>query len=191
MRRAVERMGTDDIAQLIERYDGPAFGFASRNFYPTFLAALDLSAKPEAHFGPISKAPPARMQEVTLPAYLPLEVVERELGVDRAELRALNPALRRSVWDDVRLLPKGYDLRLPHDLPGADARVTELARRAGQAAPLTERRYRVRRGDTLSGIAARHGLSTRQLAAHNGLSPTAQVRVAQVLKLPAQSTVSR
>jgi LysM repeat protein len=95
------------------------------------------------------------------------------------------------VWDDVRLLPKGYDLRLPHDLPGADARVTELARRAGQAAPLTERRYRVRRGDTLSGIAARHGLSTRQLAAHNGLSPTAQVRVAQVLKLPAQSTVSR
>jgi LysM repeat protein len=27
-------------------------------------------------------------------------------------------------------------------------------------------------------------LSSRQLAAHNGLSPTAQVRVGQVLKLP-------
>ena len=184
MRRAVDALGSDDIAVLIERYDGPAFGFASRNFYPTFLAALELSSKPEAHFGPIAKAPPARMQEVTLPAYLPLAVVERELGVERAELRALNPALRRSVWDDVQLLPKGYDLRLPDDMPGADARIAELARRAGRPTPLTVRRYQVRRGETLGGIAARHGLSTRQLAAHNGLSPTAKVRIDQVLKLP-------
>ena len=94
MRRAVSTMGTDDIAVLIDRYNGRAFGFASRNFYPTFLAAQALSADPEPHFGPIAKALPARMQEVPLPAYLPLRAVESELGVDRAELRALNPALR-------------------------------------------------------------------------------------------------
>jgi LysM repeat protein len=45
----------------------------------------------------------------------------------------------------------------------------------------------VRRGETLSGVAARHGISTRRLAARNGLSPTAHLRIGQVLKVPVQA----
>lgn len=185
MRRAVNSMGTDDIATLIERYDGPSFGFASRNFYPTFLAALELSSAPEQHFGPIVKAPPAQIREVTLPSYLPLRAVEQGLGVDRTTLRLLNPALRRTVWDETGLLPKGYDLRLPAGTSNADTRIADIGRRSGQAAPVLELRHLVRRGETLSGIAARNGLSTRQLAARNGLKPTAHLRIGQTLKLPA------
>lgn len=184
MRRAVNSMGTDDIATLIGHYEGPYFGFASRNFYPTFLAALELSSAPGQHFGPIEKAPPAQLREVTLPAYLPLQAVERELGIDRTTLRLLNPALRRNVWDQTGLLPKGYDLRLPAGTPNADARIADIGRRAGQAAPVMHVRHRVRRGETLSGIAARNHISTRQLAAYNGLKPTALLRIDQVLKVP-------
>ena len=191
MRRAVSTMGTDDIAVLIDRYNGRAFGFASRNFYPTFLAAQALSADPEPHFGPIAKALPARMQEVPLPAYLPLRAVESELGVDRAELRALNPALRRGVWEQTQLLPKGYDLRLPAHTADADTRIATLSRQVGRASlPPTEIRYTVRRGDTLSGEAARHGISTRRLAARNGLSPTAHLRIGQVLKVPVKANTA-
>jgi membrane-bound lytic murein transglycosylase D len=187
MRRAVETMGTTDIATLIEQYNGRYFGFASRNFYPPFLAAVELSSTPEERFGTVIKAPAAQMQEVTLPAYLPLRVVERELGVDRSTLRRLNPALRRAVWDETQLLPKGYDLRLPADTRQAQGRIADIARRAGQAAPVTEIRHLVRRGETLSGVAARHGISTRRLAARNGLSPTAHLRIGQVLKVPVQA----
>ena len=186
MRRAVNSMGTDDIATLIEHYDGPAFGFASRNFYPTFLAALELSSAPEQHFGPIVKAPPAQIREVTLPSYLPLRAVEAGLGVDRSHAaRAQSgPAPRRVGRDPVaaeglRPAPAG-DTRT-----NADTRIADIGRRAGQAAPVLEVRHLVRRGETLSGIAARHGLSTRQLAARNGLKPTAQLRIGQTLKLPA------
>jgi membrane-bound lytic murein transglycosylase D len=35
--RAVDEVGSRDIATIIRRYDGNAFGFASRNFYPEFL----------------------------------------------------------------------------------------------------------------------------------------------------------
>lgn len=192
MRRAMNTMGTDDIAVLIERYDGPAFGFASRNFYPTFLAAQALSADPEPHFGPIAKAPPARMQEVPLPAYLPLRAVETQLGIDRAELRALNPALRRGVWEQTQLLPKGYDLRLPADTVDADTRIATLSRQVGRASlPPTEIRYTVRRGDTLGGVAARHGVRVSQLAARNGLKPNAHLRIGQVLKVPVKTTTAR
>ncbi|WP_372717482.1 transglycosylase SLT domain-containing protein [Immundisolibacter sp.] len=184
MRKAVQRMGTTDIGTLIERYDGPYFGFASRNFYPTFLAALELSSAPEKHFGPIVKVAPVQGHVVTLPAFLPLRSVESGLGIDRSALRALNPALRSTVWDETQLLPKGYELRLPAGSVNADTRIAQISRRAGQAAPLTETRHLVRRGETLSGIAARNGISTRQLAARNGLKPTAHLRIGQVLKLP-------
>lgn len=187
MQRAVASMGTDDIATLIEHYDGPAFGFASRNFYPTFLAAQELSSRAEQHFGPIVKASPVQARLVTLPAFVPLRAVETDLGVGRSQLRALNPALRSAVWDETQMLPKGYDLRLPAT-SGTDAEtvIAGIARRAGQAAPVTESRHVVRRGETLSGIAARQGLTVRQLAARNGLKPTSQLRIGQVLQLPAR-----
>jgi N-acetylmuramoyl-L-alanine amidase len=44
--------------------------------------------------------------------------------------------------------------------------------------------YRVQPGDTLSGIAARSGVATEQVAWMNGLSPDAHVITGTVLKLP-------
>jgi LysM repeat protein len=44
--------------------------------------------------------------------------------------------------------------------------------------------YRVRLGDTLSGIAAEHGVSTASLAAANGLTPTSFVIAGASLRLP-------
>ena len=35
-------VGSDAIEEIIDRYTGPRFGFASRNFYAEFLAALEL-----------------------------------------------------------------------------------------------------------------------------------------------------
>jgi hypothetical protein len=36
-------VGSSAIEDIIARYTGPRFGFASKNFYPEFLAALKLS----------------------------------------------------------------------------------------------------------------------------------------------------
>ena len=51
MQRAVRKMGTKDIVAIIERYKGRSFGFASRNFYPQFLAARRVARSWRAHFG--------------------------------------------------------------------------------------------------------------------------------------------
>ncbi len=42
MRSARRSVGSGAIDEIIRRYAGPRFGFASRNFYPEFLAALDV-----------------------------------------------------------------------------------------------------------------------------------------------------
>ena len=49
MGRAQKRMGRDFV-RIIEQYDGPAFGFASRNYYAQFLAAREIASNPEAYF---------------------------------------------------------------------------------------------------------------------------------------------
>jgi len=55
------------------------------------------------------------------------------------------------------------------------------------AAPAPAGAYTVRPGDTLTGIAARAGLSAGQVAAMNGLAPDAHVISGTALKLPATS----
>src|ERR1700721_1271403 len=47
VRRAKETLGTDDIVTILRNYKGRTFGFASRNFYVSFLEALEINPTPE------------------------------------------------------------------------------------------------------------------------------------------------
>ncbi|HEU4975897.1 MAG TPA: LysM peptidoglycan-binding domain-containing protein [Baekduia sp.] len=75
----------------------------------------------------------------------------------------------------------GRTLEIP--APGtAPAASAVSAQTASEPAPLGG--YRVRLGDTLSAIAAEHGVSLEQLAAANGLDPTGVLVVGTSLRLP-------
>src|SRR5215469_25511 len=70
VRHAKETLGTDDIVKIVRQYNGRTFGFASRNFYVSFLAALEVDRNPEKYFGPLDRLSEARFQEVTVPGYV-------------------------------------------------------------------------------------------------------------------------
>src|SRR5438132_1745870 len=140
VRRAKETLGTDDIARIVRSYSSRTFGFASRNFYVSFLAALDIDRNPEKYFGALQKQSEARFQEVQMPAYVPMATLERALKIDADKLRALNPALLRSVWDGQQRVPKAYHLRLPLDGSGwtrelLAQRLSPAEMFAGQSSP--------------------------------------------------------
>jgi membrane-bound lytic murein transglycosylase D len=186
VRHAKESLGTDDIASIVRNYHSRTFGFASRNFYVSFLAALEIDHDPAKYFGPLQKEPEARFQEVELPAYVTVSALEHTLKIDPAKLRGLNPALLESVWEGRQRIPRAYRLRLPTD--GQHWSSDLLAQRlgahelfAGQRPPP---RYRVQRGETLAGIADRYGVSIYALAQLNGLRTSARVRPGRVLTLP-------
>lgn len=40
VRKAVREVGSTDICEILEKYDGPRFGVSSKNFYASFLAVL-------------------------------------------------------------------------------------------------------------------------------------------------------
>jgi membrane-bound lytic murein transglycosylase D len=192
VRRAKETLGTDDIVRIVRSYNSRTFGFASRNFYVSFLAALDIDRNPEKYFGPLQKESETRFQEIEVPAYVSVSSLQHALGMEPTELRALNPALLPAVWSGAQRVPKGYRLRLPVD--GSHWSGQLLAQRltpgemfTGQRAPP---RYRVQRGDTLAALAERYGVSIESLAELNHLRTSAHLSPGRVLTVPETSAIT-
>jgi membrane-bound lytic murein transglycosylase D len=193
MRRAIRATGTDNIETIIRNYSGPAFGFASRNFYVSFLAAEEVERNAEKYFGPIRRDPPEKLTTIEVPAYLSASTLEQTLGVPRETLQAYNPSLLPPIWMGKKYVPRGYTLRLPDTVSDADSRLAGIPgseRRTAQISDPRPRTHRVRSGETLSGIAARHGTTPSRLASLNGLSKRNLIRTGQVLKLPGGSAVA-
>jgi soluble lytic murein transglycosylase-like protein len=79
----------------------------------------------------------------------------------------------------------GSTIQIPSESEaGAALAGSVVAAPAAGAAPDPLGAYTVQPGDTLSGIAARSGISSGQLAWMNGLEPSAHVLIGTVLKLP-------
>lgn len=190
MRRAADSLGTTDIETIIRRYDGRAFGFASRNFYVSFLAALEIEQDAEKFFGAVQRRAPREELVLELPDYMRIDTLEKAFGVPRSTLQAYNPALLPPVWEGAKYVPRGFRLRLPAEAVIEAPQVLAAIpgnQRFGQQVP--DASHRVKRGDTLSHIARRYGTSVARLAQANGLRPGSRIRVGQVLKLPGRAGV--
>jgi membrane-bound lytic murein transglycosylase D len=192
MQRAIRTLGTRDIVTILDRYDGRAFGFASRNFYPEFLAALEIEKDYEKYFGPLRKDPPENPEIVVLEHYYKAATVASAFGLSSTDLRRENPALLAPIWSGQKYMPRGYALRLPRDGTRPPGKVVLARIAAGErfARQVDDRIYRVQRGDTLSRIAQRFGVRESELVQLNGLRDRHRIRVGQVLKLPVRGAAS-
>jgi len=183
MRRARDALGTDNIATIVRSYRSRTFGFASRNFYVAFLAALEIDSNPQRFFGPLERDPVDSSQMAVLPEYMSMRSLVSTLGLDMEQMKRMNPALLPPVWSGTRHVPRGYELRVPAhvDLRAGLARVPGNQRFAGQVA---DTRHKVRSGESLSVIASRYGLPLATLAELNGIDRPYRLRAGQVLVLP-------
>jgi membrane-bound lytic murein transglycosylase D len=186
LRAAQDELGSSDIAVIVKRYQGKTFGFASRNFYVAFLAALEVDRNAEKYFGPIPRLPETDSTTVELPDYIPVDALAKAFKVDMGALRVLNPALRPPIWNGSRFVPRGYTLRLPGTPPQAeiDAAWGRLPPAQRYVAQRNDGRYKIRRGETLASVAAASGMSLSRLLATNGWSGAHAVTRGEVIHIP-------
>ena len=198
--RAKQRTGSDDIAVIVAEYRGRAFGFASRNFYAQFLAALEVDENYRQYFGELRFDEPPEFVEVRTDAYISADAFADAAGVSLRQLRADNPALRQPVWDGSKLIPAGFLVKLRADAMGDSSRDR---RRAGSRllsmiddehkfdAQFPDVEYIVQRGDVLSRIAVQFRTSVNELVALNGLRRNGNfIREGQRLLLPQNGDAS-
>jgi membrane-bound lytic murein transglycosylase D len=189
--RAVRETGTTDIGRIIAEYKGSRFGFASRNFYPQFIAALEVERNAEKYFGPLTLDRYPDFAEYEMPAFVDATVIASSLGVDMGDLKRMNPALLQQIWTGNKRIPKGYVLKVDRSALQRDfiASINTIPGSELHAEQIPDLSYTVASGDTLSGIAGRYNTSVSELVAINQLRDRHSIRIGQKLVLPQQGGV--
>lgn len=186
-RRAMRRHGDTAYAEIMRKYNGRTFGFASRNFYVAFLAAKEIDQNPEKYFPGVVPETPEDYALFRLDDYVPAEEVLAAVGMSRREFGRHNPALQPTVWQGSKHMPRDFELRVPrHRLSGSlDQVLAAIATDQRFAEQLPDLFHTIARGDTLSKIADEYGTSVSTLVALNGLRSRHRIRAGQQLRLPA------
>jgi len=194
VRSKVRKAGTSDLAAIIEDQSERYFGFASTNFFPEFLAAVEIFDQHTKYFPEVSEAQPLRVVSYPIQRAIAASTLASRLGISVDELKEANYALLDPVWSGRASIPSGYTLRVPvgfreraDRIFGSGAGVSppgvpEPARIVPVSSIASESAYTVKSGETLQSIARKFGVTPADLIAANGLA-VATVRSGQQLRI--------
>lgn len=171
-----------DYVSVFRNYNKGHFKFASKNFYPEFLAALSVAKKLERN-RKIKLDTAQAGYYYHLPGYLHIKNACKHFGVSAETIVSLNPALLEPVISGKKHIPKGYILRLPagKQIGNRLASIPNSVYKQEQDPSLF---YQVRSGDTSASIARRHGVSLKSLISANDLDKNAKIYIRQKLRIP-------
>lgn len=178
VRRVIRRNGgMDAMGDSLFWALGEDLPNETRHFVPRLFAATELATNAEEYgFMPPSAVDPYEYTEVEVPDATSLETVAKAAGADADEVVALNPHLRQ------RMTPAGaFPVRIPigtgEDFEARYAAIPEDER-------IQYVQHRVARGETMSHIAERYGVSLSVLRSANPEVSPRRMRVGQRLIVP-------
>ncbi len=189
MARAVAEVGSDDLMDLIARYNHPYWGFPPKQFYAEFLAAVEIGSNPSLYFPGFSHDAAVQINEVEVERNVSLASLIQRSGLGREEFFGWNPAIHPRA----RIVPAGYRMKLPADrsieplVMQAKLETTDL--QTGKAAAAQKRsaqvvHHKVKPGETLYEIARRYGASVQRIAQVNGIRHSRSLRAGSTLRIP-------
>lgn len=157
----------------------------TRNYVPMFIAAALLASNPDAvDRSRLTPGPRYTYAVAPIRGAASLRSLAELMGIEESVLRALNPELRRNT-----LPPSSefYPLRVPL---GGEQILAEALSGDAEVEVQNDVNYTVRRGDSLTRIAASHGVSEQSIREANNLRNSA-VRTGQRLVIPMRSSTSQ
>jgi membrane-bound lytic murein transglycosylase D len=196
VQRAIRRQKTNDFWSL-------RLPRETREYVPKFMAAMEIASDPERYGFDVPENSPWKADYVVVSGPVDLKLLSSVAEVPLEELERLNPSFMRHRAPAGK---EGTTLRVPH---GSGDQIQSLLETEYSPKPLSRtelktatkahrleikksaRRGRagrygthvVRRGETLSEIAARHGTSATRLAQLNGLASTGTIRAGQRIRV--------
>ena len=172
--RTMEKTGLTDFWQLA------ASGLLkpqTQNYVPAVIASTLIARNP-SHYGfEVEYEKPLAYETVRLDRPVSLRhLAAKDAPIE--DLYRLNPELRGEITPSG---PDGYELKVP---PGAGTLVLAAFVQAPTARPLSFRRYKARRGETIASIARRFHVTATNLASANSLRSNGRLSRGQVVLIP-------
>lgn len=158
----------------------------TRDYVPLMIAAAHIGKEPERYgFENIDYQAPLSYEEVSVQGGVSLEAIAAAAEAPADEVQELNPHLVRGVTPPGR----DYSVRIPMGKVETFARNFERVREQPRFATALST-HTVRRGETLSHVAASHGVSVAAIRAANGGIDPRRLQAGQVLQVPVGPAVS-
>jgi len=192
--RVTKKFQSRDIGDLVQN---KRFGFASRNFYASFLAALEVTSNAPKYLGAVSWSQTLDSVDIKLPLAVNYMDLMRWFDGDDLKTQIFNPHITRLARARGRAIPKGVVVSVPKvklalvmkelESPEALKKAQSLASADGRmpstidVQPIT---YRVRRGDNLRKIADHFGIPETEILSANNLGKARKLRPGQVIMIP-------
>ena len=173
VQRAIRRAQTNDFWALAKTR---SFRAETKNYVPLIHAAIVIAKSPESYGIDLTPEEPTVAETVRVAGSYPITTVARCAHVEPAEIRQLNPELRRGMTPS-----SDFDLRVPH---GSAGQVTACL--ATEKA-MDYTRHVVRKRDTFSSIGKMFGVSASEVARVNGLTLQSRLRPGAELAIPRPS----
>ncbi|HPC11779.1 MAG TPA: LysM peptidoglycan-binding domain-containing protein, partial [candidate division Zixibacteria bacterium] len=170
--RTIAKQGTRDFWKLNLRRQ-------TMDYVPLIMAAAMISKEPEKYgFESIEFEDELTWDEVSIDRCLDLTVVADAVGCTVGELEDLNPELLRKFTPPN---VKDYRLKIP-----SGSRTKFLAAYESMESPKESSwvRHTIRRGETVSSIASRYGVSQYSILAANNMSSRSKIYAGRTLIVP-------
>jgi len=186
IKRLVMKHQTRDFWELVRKRGLPR---ETQDYVPKFIAAKHIAKDPSKFgFTDIQYMVPLQFEEIRSNHAVDLKELAKRIDVDYQEIRALNPAYRSQYAPAmggrvVLRVPVGQKLLAQQSLEFAKATRREIAK--------ADRGYfvshKVRRGETLGGIARRYRTSIRAIREANNMGRKTMIRAGSVIKVPSRT----
>lgn len=110
VRKVTEKYNSRNIGELVDR---GAFGFASRNFYASFRAILEVESNAPKYLGTVFWSKRFDTEEVRLPLSIEWADLVRWFDGKEFEAEVLNPHINRIAQQGKRSIPRGIFVAVP------------------------------------------------------------------------------
>lgn len=171
-----------DIGYLANNFRHKRWGFASSNFYASFLAALYVEKNANKYFENVKTRTKFTYDKYVINKRISYEQLLSVFNNDREKLIFYNPHFYHRRYKKFYSVHKGNTIYLPKD--NAAAMVASLEALPKPKYNIGFEKYVVSRGDTLSHISVQFGVSVRSIMDENGMNSAKRLRAGQVLRVP-------
>ncbi len=182
LKKAIEEAGSDSLSVLLDP-DEKYIPLESRMYIRKILSVSLLfhnvsTLKINDYDYFLNRGANSLLATIEVPPATPLSQVASKVGISLGELKSYNPQFKRSLTPSYA---GTYSVYIPYQFL---AHYKESLQNQGHLKSKSYLVHRVRKGDTIHSIAKHYGISSQQIAQHNGIKNARTLSINQEIVIP-------
>ncbi len=113
LKKFINKIGTNDFEVVMNTYKNRSFSFASRNFYASFLAAVEVAQDYHSHFKKIEDQASLEFETLKIKKHTRVKTLMRKYSLDKKKFKFFNPHIKYKAINLNAVIPRGTLIRVP------------------------------------------------------------------------------